>query len=270
MKTIETVFHEIDGHIQPEANYLAQLPQAIQALDKNTIPFLRQAVAMATMKGIGNFRSDVLLPEGIILLVVAIIQSLNQGKNIDVLELDASIGTMSLAIAEQLPKTTFSYMEVEPILQAIFEATAAKLETKIQAVELDELQAKYDCVLQNVDMETAAKNWQQLAREYAELLPELLREDGQIVLIMPQIIFNEAIFSPLREAMFDTFHLQAYIQLPHSFFVAEDLAKVIVILTTKQLKKQLEPVVLQLPDPKNQQLFSKAVRDLLQLLAQTK
>ncbi|MGL4972338.1 MAG: methyltransferase [Culicoidibacterales bacterium] len=270
MITMETIFAALDQTIDQDGQYLAQLPTAIAQLSQPQLHHLRQAVSMATMKGMDNFRSDVILPEAIILLVVAIVQSILNNQEAEVLELDAGIGSLSLALLEAMPKIHSSYMEVEPLFQAILEATASKLNQTVTAVELDETTTKFDLILQNVDMENAAKNWQQLALEYAELLPQLLGDEGRLVVIVPQVVLNESVFAPLRQTLFEQFHLQAYIQLPNAFFVADDLAKGILILASKTQAQPTEPIVVQLPNPQQQQQFAKSVRDLLGLLAQQK
>lgn len=270
MNTMETIFATLDQEIQKEENYLVQLPKVIEQLTLSDYQQLRQAVSMATMKGIDNFRSDVILPEAVVLLVVAIVQSLVTKANMPVLELDAGIGSLSLGLLEIMPELQISYMEGEPQLQAIFEATAKKLNQHVQAIDLDEQVQPYELIIQNVDMETAAKNWQQLASEYEELLPHLLTEDGRFVLILPQVVFNEEVFAHLRQKLFASFHLQAYIQLPNAFFITDDLVKGILVLESKTRPQQHEPIVLQLPDPQHQQQFARSVRDLLMLLAKQK
>lgn len=270
MNTMETIFSTIDKEIQKDQNYLAQLPKVIEALTLSDYHQLRQAVSMATMKGIDNFRSDVILPEAVVLLIVAIVQSLVTKPDMQVLELDAGIGSISLGLLEIMPELQIAYMESEPQLQAIFEATAKKLQQHVQAVELDEQTQTYELIIQNVDMETAAKNWQQLALEYEQLLPELLTASGRFVLILPQVVLNEEIFAPLRQRLFASFHLQAYIQLPNAFFIADDLVKGILVLESQARPQHHEPVVLQLPDPQHQQQFARSVRDLLMLLEKQK
>ncbi|MGL6249221.1 MAG: methyltransferase [Culicoidibacterales bacterium] len=268
MTTMETIFAALDQAIDQDGQYIVQLPTAIAQLPQTQLHYLRQAVSMATMKGMDNFRSDVILPEAIILLIVALVQSVLKNQEAEVLELDAGIGSLSLALLEVMTQLKLSYMEVEPLFQAIFEATASKLAQKVTAVELDETTTRFDLILQNVDMENAAKNWQQLALEYAELLPNLLSDEGHLFIIVPQAVLNEAVFAPLRQTLFEQFHLQAYIQLPNAFFVADDLAKGILILASKAQSQTCEPIVVQLPDPQHQQQFAKSVRDLLTLLAQ--
>lgn len=270
MITMETIFAAIDAAINPEQDYLAQLPTVIAQLTTFDKHHLRQAVSMATLKGADNFRSDVILPEAITLLVVAMIQSACATTKPRTLELDAGIGTLSLALLEILPEADVSYMEVEPLLSAIFEATAQKAGQQVTAVELDETTQPFDLIMQNVDMETAAKNWQQLANEYETMLPQLLADDGTFVVLVPQVVLNESVFAPLRQALFHEFNLQAYIQLPQAFFVADDLAKGILILRSKQDQSSQEPIVLQLPNPQHQQQFAKSVHDLINLLAQQK
>lgn len=270
MNTMETIFATLDQAINKDENYLAQLPNVIEQLTLTDYHQLRQAVSMATMKGIDNFRSDVILPEAVVLLIVAIVQSLVTKKTTKVLELDAGIGSISLGLLEIMPELEISYMESEPQLEAIFAATAKKLQQQAIAVDLDEQAQPYELIIQNVDMETAAKNWQQLALEYEQLLPNLLTEAGRFVLILPQVVLNEEVFGPLREKLFSNFHLQAYIQLPDAFFIADDLVKGILVLESKARPQQHEPVVLQLPDPQHQQQFARSVRDLLMLLAKQK
>lgn len=270
MMTMETLFAAIDQQVDPNSDYLAQLPTIIGNLNVSDYTHLRQAVSMATLKGVQNFRSDVILPEAIVLLITAIVQSVVPTTNPRVLELDAGIGTISLTLLEIMKDANVSYMEVEPVLAEIFTATASKLAKTIHAIELDLQTQPFELIVQNVDMETAAKNWQQLANEYETMMPQLLDTNGKFIVVIPQVVLNEDIFAPLRQALFHNFHLQAYIQLPHAFFVADDLAKGILILGSKLAPQQAEPIVVQLPDPQKQQQFAKSVRDLLNLLANQK